>query len=417
MSMQTLNLTKRRPSGYEPDELTTKIFLFLTSFLFLTTAYADFVPEKDVQTYYKKSYEESRLQFLNSVESFKKLNQVSIQQQAFSDPEDKNLTTDTALIQTNTNKKTSENLIVVMSGLHGIEGYVGSALQSGLIEQNLSSDTTNKDFLFIHALNPYGFRNNRRVNRKNIDLNRNFMVNDEDYKLKNPAYAEIDSFLNPKEPVTVHFFSRYSFILSAVKLILQYSLETLREAILKGQYEFDKGLYYGGQDHQYQKQVIDELNQKLLSQYKKVFALDLHTGYGQKNKLHILANSMTQPSAKQLNSIFGEDRIDYGDKKKFYKTTGDLITYFESKSTPQTEIIGATFEFGTLDSQKTLGSIESLRRMVLENQNYHFPADTLTADYVNSLFQDMFYPQDLEFRQAVFDQAKIEFAKIKSNYK
>lgn len=391
------------------------IILFFISFIFLSVVKADFVPEKEAQTYYKNSYEESRQQFFSSIATFKKLNQASVQQQAFTDPDDKTLSTDTALIQTNP-KTPSEKLIVVMSGLHGIEGYVGSALQSGLIEQNLNSEK-NQDFLFIHALNPYGFKNNRRVNRKNIDLNRNFVIKDEDYKLKNPAYAEIDSFLNPQQPVSVHFFSRYSFILSSLKLILQYSLETLREAILKGQYEFDKGLYYGGQDHQYQKQIVDELNLKILSHYKKVFVLDLHTGYGQKNKLHILANSITQPSAKQLNQIFGEDRIDYGDKKKFYKTTGDLITYFESKSTSQTEIIGATFEFGTLDSQKTLGSIESLRRMVLENQDFHYPAGIPTTEAVNSLFQDMFYPQDLEFRQNVFAQAKSEFTKIKSFYK
>lgn len=393
-------------------------FLFLTGFFTVAIAPAQtqVFAKKDVQSFYKKSYEEARLQFLESVDSLKKLDLFKIQQDTFSDPADASLTTNTALIQTK-GPMTAPNLIVILSGLHGIEGYVGSALQSKMIEQDLDPKNTNTDYLFIHALNPYGFKNNRRVNRDNIDLNRNFVLEDKDYQQKNKAYAEINPFLNPTEAANLNFFSRTGFIFSAVKLILQYSLETLREAILKGQYEFKDGLYFGGSNYQYQKNFIDDIALHTFSKYKNVFTLDLHTGYGQKNKLHILADSMKQPSAPQLNAIFTEDRIDYGDKKKFYRTTGDLITYLGSKSTPTTQVIGATFEFGTLDSQKTLGSIESLRRMVLENQNNHHKSDTATNESIDLLFQDMFYPQDPEFRAEVMSQGQTEFDKIMGQYK
>ncbi|MBC7467390.1 MAG: DUF2817 domain-containing protein [Bdellovibrio sp.] len=394
--------------------------IFLMAFTFATWmgpwAQAQVFAKKDATSFYKKSYEEARFQFLESVQALQKSDGFKIQQQAYADPIDSQLTSNTALIQTKS-AQPATNLIVVMSGLHGIEGYIGSALQSKMIEQDLDPKNSHTDYLFIHALNPYGFKNNRRVNRNNIDLNRNFIIDPKDYVQKNTAYAEINSFLNPTDTVTLNFLSRTGFIFSAVKLILQSSLETLREAILKGQYEFKDGLYYGGHDHQYQQIFIDQIASQTFTKYKKVFALDLHTGYGQRNKLHILADSMKQPSAKQLNAIFTEDRIDYGDKKKFYRTTGDLITYLQSKSTPTTEVIGATFEFGTLDSQKTLGSIESLRRMVLENQNFHHPANAETTESVDLLFQDMFYPQDLNFQTEVMAQAQTEFSKIVGQYK
>lgn len=388
---------------------------------FLTMAQAKAVSGKEAPQYFKKSYEESRQQFLDSTAALKKLSTVQIDQESFADPDDKALTTDVALIRfINSDTKPAEknqNLIVVMSGLHGIEGYVGSALQSKLIDDLSEVKTSHTDYLFIHALNPYGFKNNRRVNRNNIDLNRNFMLQENDFKIQNPAYAEINSFLNPETPVKLSYFNRVGFLLSSVKLILQYSLETLREAVLKGQYQFPNGLYFGGQQYQYQKAMIDQIVNQSIYKYSNVFTLDLHTGYGQKNKLHILAASMKQPSAEQLNKIFTFERIDYGDKKKFYHTTGDLITYLEAKSTPTTHIIGGTFEFGTLDSQKTLGSIESLRRTVLENQNHHQVADTETSDQVNSLFQDMFYPQDPIFKQQCFEQAHDEFTKIQTYFK
>ena len=61
-------------------------------------------------------------------------------------------------------------------------------------------------------------------------------------------------------------------------------------------------------------------------------------------------------------------------------------------------------EYGTLDSQKTLGSIESLRRVVLENQNFHFAAAADTSAEIKSLYREMFYPFDPIWRAAILKQ-------------
>ncbi|MFZ3231220.1 MAG: M14 family metallopeptidase [Pseudobdellovibrio sp.] len=387
-----------------------KRYLFISLFFNCISALSQTFPNKNVQAYFKETYEESRQQFLESLESLKKQNNLSISAQFFPDPENGSLTTDTAYIKSS--KAISENLVVIMSGLHGIEGFVGSAIQNSILNSDFILKNKHTDFLFIHALNPYGFKNKRRVNRFNIDLNRNFLLTEKDFNLKNAAYTEINYFLNPNEIVNLNILSRYGFILSSIKLILQYSLETLREAILKGQYEYNKGLYYGGNKNQYQKQIIDELYSSIILKYQKSFIIDIHTGYGERNKLHILANSMNQPSATTLNKIFTATRIDYGDQKKFYKTTGDLIGYLEAKTSSQNQISGVTFEFGTLDSQKTLGSIESLRRMVLENQNFNYPNTPKETVEVTALFQDMFNPADEFFRKQAVEKAQEELFKI-----
>ncbi len=67
----------------------------------------------------------------------------------------------------------SEKIIMISSGLHGIEGFLGSAIQFALLDSALNP---NISFIFIHALNPYGFKYLRRTNEDNIDLNRNFLL-------------------------------------------------------------------------------------------------------------------------------------------------------------------------------------------------------------------------------------------------
>src|SRR5438477_12735844 len=65
------------------------------------------------------------------------------------------------------------------SGLHGVEGFAGSAIQLQLLNDvpTISEDTA---LIVVHVLNPYGMAWLRRSNENNVDLNRNFLV-DEPY--------------------------------------------------------------------------------------------------------------------------------------------------------------------------------------------------------------------------------------------
>jgi hypothetical protein len=92
-------------------------------------------------------------------------------------------------------------LLIVLSGVHGVEGYCGSAVQTGLLElgepaQLLGAKAHDTAALYIHALNPYGFSHSRRVTQENVDLNRNCI--DFDVPLPvNAGYAEIHDLLLP----------------------------------------------------------------------------------------------------------------------------------------------------------------------------------------------------------------------------
>ena len=63
------------------------------------------------------------------------------------------------------------NVLLITSGTHGIEGFAGSGVQATLLSDDLpkqlSADTR---LIMVHAINPYGFAWQRRVNEDNVDL-------------------------------------------------------------------------------------------------------------------------------------------------------------------------------------------------------------------------------------------------------
>lgn len=64
------------------------------------------------------------------------------------------------------------------SGVHGVEGYAGSAVQNKILDFFLETPNMIKDdvaIVIIHVVNPYGMSWWRRWNENNVDLNRNFL--------------------------------------------------------------------------------------------------------------------------------------------------------------------------------------------------------------------------------------------------
>src|SRR5438093_8933584 len=63
-------------------------------------------------------------------------------------------------------------VILHSSGLHGVEGFAGSAIQLQLLD-SLPPLPKDAALILVHVLNPYGMAWLRRANENNVDLNRN----------------------------------------------------------------------------------------------------------------------------------------------------------------------------------------------------------------------------------------------------
>ncbi|MES2526564.1 MAG: M14 family metallopeptidase [Bdellovibrionota bacterium] len=283
-----------------------------------------------------------------------------------------------------------KKLLILTSGIHGIEGFTGSALQRHFLSSVKIPDDLG--VLIIHGINPYGFKNFRRVTENNVDLNRNFDLSPELFKNTNPGYDKVNSFLNPG-----FRYSRLAFYPKAIAQIFMHGMDNLRKAILRGHYQYPKGIFFGGKDFEPQVGLIRDELTRVSSGYEKVLLVDLHTGYGQRGKLHLFGDRAPTIDPEYMKEVFGDLKVEYGAEKDFYSITGGFTVFVSKLLHGKAKFAGVVFEFGTIDSHTPRGSLESLYRMINENQK-----DRTEADKKD--FLEMFYPSDPVWRVLVPQQ-------------
>lgn len=160
------------------------------------------------------------------------------------------------------------------SGLHGVEAFAGSAIQLALLEKppQLPADCA---IVLVHVLNPYGMAWLRRANENNVDLNRNFLAEGESWSGAPEIYTRIDGILNPPTQPRRDFF-----YLRALWQTFRHGFRSLKQAVACGQYEFPRGLFFGGRALEQGPRLFMEWLRENLAHAHYVFALDVHTGLG-----------------------------------------------------------------------------------------------------------------------------------------
>lgn len=380
--------------------------------------YRDEFPDtKDYQKFFSNSYEEAKQKFRRSVELTAqrlKLKNLEFSQIKVPSQKKEKLSIDFLYIppQKRPEKNKSDSaLLMISSGVHGIEAFVGSAAQLLFLEKLLQKKhLQNNGFLLLHGINPYGFKHLRRVTENNVDLNRNSDIDKSLYSRKNPGYARVREYLDPQKQYNASSIHEKLFLLNAMYQIIRYGQATLRQAVLQGQYEFEKGIYFGGKKREAQIETIYKKLPSYLKKYGKLLLIDMHTGYGERGTLHLFPNPPKDKDKKvKLEKLFHGYRIDWGDSDDFYTVTGDFSDFigkiFKKNSEFKKSEISyypMTFEYGTLDSQNTAGSLRSIRNMIRENQGYHHGyADLHSKEISLYNFREMFYPSSTNWRNHV----------------
>lgn len=104
----------------------------------------------------------------------------------------------------------SDAIVLHVSGTHGTEGYLGSAVQTAFLrrlrlEPPGAPTEGRPTVVLVHALNAYGMAHFRRWNEDNIDLNRNCLATEAEWnraRQRDPniaGYENITTLLNPQE--------------------------------------------------------------------------------------------------------------------------------------------------------------------------------------------------------------------------
>lgn len=247
----------------------------------------------------------------------------------------------------------SGNVLLSSSGVHGVEGYPGSAIQLAIMS-DLCKEEPFKDhaIIFIHTINPYGMAWWRRFNENNVDLNRNFLRKDQNYSGVPDGYGNIRNFINPESPPKKK--ERW-FKLKAFILILKYGFNNLKQCVAEGQYQYPKAIQYGGSELQNGPALLLDWLDKSLDGIKKIWAIDLHTGLGPSGHDTLLVSSgMGQEKYSRLENLF-PGRVEGLDPTAGvgYQIIGDLHQGLEDRY-DHIDWTSITQEFGTFKPLQVL---------------------------------------------------------------
>ena len=308
--------------------------------------------------------------------------------------------------------KEQKNLIVLTTGVHGMEGYIGSVMLDVFFEEIfIELDKNDTGVLVIANVNPYGMKYMRRYNENNVDLNRNFIMDWEDFDLaSNKDYPKVQNFLEPTGKIGNAFWHEVGFYLSLAKEAIFTGADVISDALLTGQYESPKGVYYGGNGDEasttYLKGVFNEC---LDGEYENIVHIDIHSGYGPRYNMVIFNSVYETMTEAETKKAFGYDYVISHDSESFYATTGDTTDYFyrlaESKKTDK-ELFSTCFEFGTIGDE-FFDTILSLKYTVDENRNHWYPTkSSTTAEVVKENYYELFYPTEKEWREKTIEDFK-----------
>lgn len=292
----------------------------------------------------------------------------------------------------------ADDLLMISSGTHGIEGYLGSDIQTRLLQEGVLDASDEKRHLaLVHGVNPYGFAWHRRVNEDNVDLNRNFIDFDAPLPV-NDSYAKLDDTLNPK---TWSSDQAEKLGKTIDAMIERLGLPVVFQAISGGQYNFPDGVQYGGQGPTWSRTILTNIWKQMMEGKNRAINLDLHSGLGECGTGVIMTyGEETQSRIRRARSMWGDLFLSPPADGPGVITKGVVGPYLEGLC-PKAEVLAVVLEFGTQPPEVVS------RNVAADNWlHVHGDIDTLQGQEIKQGTLDAFYIDEIGFREMVYQRAK-----------
>jgi hypothetical protein len=293
--------------------------------------------------------------------------------------------------------RNAKRALLLISGTHGVEGYFGSGVQTGLLRMGLAKRVPKgAKLVLLHALNPFGFSWNRRVNEQNADINRNFV--DHARPPANEAYDALAEAIAPRT-ISPGAFKKANAALN--QYAAAHGPFALQEAISRGQYRHPDGLYFGGSQESWSASMLKDVFREELRGVEELVVIDFHTGLGETGASEMITEDLPGSPA-------------YLRAKKMW---GDLVQSSEAGESVSAPLCGTLDQAAGLwmkSKALTFAALEvgtqSLRDVfdALRRDNWlhaHSSMEHRNAKAIKKKIRAAFYPDTTEWKRKVWKSA------------
>ncbi len=342
--------------------------------------------------YFSGSYSEARRRFRAAAEAAGAT--LSAREHPLKGPAGETLATDIARI----GPTDASRILGIGSGTHGVEGYCGSGIQTALLSDGFARDLPpDTALVLIHAINPYGFAWDRRVNEDNVDLNRNFLDHSKPHP-QNAGYEALFDAINPRDlaPETMAA-SRARMKAYAA----EHGPAAMQHALTAGQYDHPGGVQYGGREPVWSNRTLRAIIGAQMGKAERIAFLDMHSGLGVRGEGEIIC---TEPES---SSAFKRMRRWWGDRVRSTVGGGSLssnvpgsITVCFADELKGREVTAGGLEFGTVPISEVTVALQA-DNWLHQNGGAKNPQAAAIAKQI----RDAFYVDASDWKEAVTAQA------------
>lgn len=285
------------------------------------------------------------------------------------------------------------NVLVCVSGTHGVEGHCGSACQVEILKNPVTGTLPRHTAaLFVHALNPFGMAHHRRVNEDNIDINRNYI----DHTAP-PANSDYELVHQALVPVHWTGSEREAADRMLLDLVTERGLDFVQSAVTQGQWSHPNGLFYGGREHAWSTLLLSHICEEFLLGRRHICYIDLHTGLGDWGEAEpIFRGGRDDNAFDRACSWWGPvTRSDDGTSSST-PIMGNTATLVADLLDAKQLLTAITLEFGTLPPLEVLSALRADNWLWLQPD----PSPELTEQITDQI-REAFCPSDMTWRATV----------------
>jgi hypothetical protein len=290
------------------------------------------------------------------------------------------------------------NALLMISGTHGVEGFAGAAIQTGVLNTlaslHLFADTK---IVMVHLINPWGCAWSRREDHENIDLFRNFLYWDRP-STPDPLFDVWDeaadlAHLGERTPAENAARMR--------PLIKEHGEARIIAAVRRGQHHKPRSLTYHGQGKCWSTRVLHDVLSARLKNCKRLCVIDLHTGFGGYGEGMVISyDAEGDPRLERVRKWFDG---------AIYMPGADADTpphhespyAFIARLVPGLSVTASILEYGTFPPEVT-------RDLFTTSLYYQYYGDPKSADGVaiRKRVRHFCYPEEDDWKRSVWTRGR-----------